>query len=266
MSADAKNGILDLKPVTTRLFGAPGAGSLGADFSGDAPSYQMNFNLKQFPIEEFFRTASLKQRAAGPVDFVAKLTTRGSSIAELRQALAGDVSLHGTGLRFIGSDLDDTFARFESSQTFGLADVGPVFLAGPLGLMVTKGYDFARLSQAGGSSSEIRMLVSEWKLTQGLARAHDVALTTNENRIALRGGLDFARDRFEDVSIALVDAGGCAIVKQRILGSFREPKVEKPNFIMTLTGPALRLLKKGAELVSGEPCDVFYAGSVVAPK
>jgi hypothetical protein len=194
------------------------------------------------------------------------LTTRGTTLAELKQAMAGRISLRGKGLTFYGSDLDRSFERFEASQTFSLVDVGAVFFAGPVGLLVTKGYDFAKLSQGDGGTSEISALVSDWKVERGVAHAQDVAMATKENRVALQGGLDVVNERFDDVTIALVDAKGCAIVRQRLRGTFREPVVERPNLLQSLAGPALRLLKKGGELLGGEtPCEVFYAGAVAAP-
>jgi len=42
--------------------------------------------------------------------------------------------------------------------------------------------------------------------------------------------------------------------------------VEPPNILMSLTGPARELLKKGRDLFSGGECEVFYAGSVAPPK
>lgn len=266
LSIDAKDGVFDVKPLTARLFGAPGSGSLRADFSAAVPSYQIEYAITQFSIEEFFRTSSLKQLATGRMDFSASLSTRGTSPKELRAAMNGRVSLRGKDLVFIGSDLDAAFARFETTQSFNLVDVGAMFFAGPLGLLLTKGYDFANLAAAAGGRSEIRTLVSDWKVEHGVAQAQDVAMVTKQNRVALRGGLDFVNDRFDDVFVALIDARGCAKVRQKIQGSFREPVLEKPNVIAALTGPALGLLKKGSELVFGEHCDVFYAGSLGAPK
>jgi len=265
-TADAKNGILELKPLTTRVFGTPGSGSVHADLAGPVPTYQIVYSLAQFPIEKFFEATSMKQMAAGRMDFSAHLSTHGKSAKDMRQAMKGTLSLRGKGLVFKGGDLDREFARFESSQTFDLLDVGAVFFVGPLGLLVTKGYDFATIAKGGQGSSEIRTIVSDWKVEGGVARAQDVAMATNENRIALQGGLDFVNERFDDVTIALVDAKGCVTVRQRIRGSFREPVMEKPNLLQSLAGPALRLLRKGGDLLGGQQCEVFYAGSVAAPK
>jgi len=52
---------------------------------------------------------------------------------------------------------------------------------------------------------------------------------------------------------------------QRISGIFEDPLVEQPSLFASLTGPARRLLQKGSELLGGR-CEVFYAGSVAAPR
>lgn len=264
-TADAKQGIVELKPLSTRLLGTPGQGSLRADFSGAVASYEIAYTLTQFPIEEFFSSMELKKLAGGRMDFSATLTTRGSTLAELKQAMAGRVSLRGKGLSFYGGDLDRAFERFEASQTFNLVDMGAVFFAGPLGLLVTKGYDFAQLSRGDDGTSEIRALVSDWKVERGVAHAQDVAMATKENRIALHGALDFVDERFDAVTVALLDLKGCAIVKQSVTGSFRAPVVDKPNAIEALAGPALRLLKKGTDALTGRQCEPFYSGAVAAP-
>jgi len=265
-SADMSNGVLDLKPLTTRVFDTQGVGSVHADFSGPVPLYQMGYTLSQFPIEAFFKTLSQKKIAAGRMDFSANLATQGSTVKEMQHGMKGQVSLRGKNLTLSGSDLDRAFERFESSQNFNLVDVGAFFFAGPLGLVVTKGYNFASVAQAQGGSSEIRTLVSDWTVERGFAQAQDVAMATKENRIALQGRLDFVNNQFDEVTMAMVDPKGCARVQQKIGGTFQNPAVEKPNIVASLAGPALRLLKKGGDLLSGGHCEVFYAGSVAAPK
>ena len=144
--------------------------------------------------------------------------------------------------------------------------MGALFLAGPLGLVATTCYDVASLSRGTGVGSEIGTLVCDWKVEHGVAQALDVATTTPKNRIALQGRLDFVNDRFDDVTVALIDAKGCATVEQKIRGSFGNPVVEQPGLLSSLAGPALNLLKQGRALLQSEHCDVFYAGSVAAPR
>ena len=266
VSADGKNGVFDLKPVTTRVFGAQGSGSIQADFSGAVPLYKVRYSLSQFHIEEYFKTLSPQKVAEGPMDFSANLSMRGKTVNEIRRTAEGQISLRGKNLTLKGSDLDLEFSRFESSQSFDLVDVGAFFVAGPLGLVVSKGYNFASIFRGSGGSSKIPTLVSDWKVERGVAHAQDVAMATNQNRIALHGGLDFVNERFNDVTMALIDAKGCARALQKIRGTFQKPVVEKPGIFKSLTGPALKLFKQGRDFFPGGECEVFYAGSVAPPK
>ncbi len=265
LTANGKNGVFELKLVAMRVFGAQGSGSIQADFSGSVPRYHVRYALPQFRIEEFFKALSPNRIANGQMDFSANLSMQGKTANELTRTADGETSLRGENLSLDGIDLDRVLSRFESSQNFNLVDVGAFFFAGPFGLAVTKGYNFASIFQGSGGRSEIRKLVSEWKVERGMAQARDVAMATNENRIALRGGLDFVNERFDDVTVALIDAKGCATVRQKIRGSFRQPAMEKPSIFMSLTGPARQLLKKGRGLFPGGECEVFYAGSVAPP-
>lgn len=266
LSATAKSGVFELTPVKARVFGTQSSGTIQADFTKDVPAFHVRYALTQFPIEEFFKVTSRPQVAAGRMDFSANLSMQGTTGKQWRQTAKGQVSLRGKDLTLTGSDLDQGLARFESSQNFSLVDVGAFFFVGPLGLVVTKGFDFATVLRDSPGTSEIQTLVSDWKVEHGVARAQDVAMATRKNRVALQGGLDFVDNRFDDVTVALIDAKGCATVHQDIHGSFDNPVVEKPNLLQSLAGPALRLLKKGSELLGGGQCKVFYAGSVAAPK
>jgi hypothetical protein len=98
-----------------------------------------------------------------------------------------------------------------------------------------------------------------------MARSKDVAMATNENRVALAGSLDFANERFEDVTMAVVDERGCVTMRQKIRGSFRNPEVEKVHVLRSVAGPVLNLFKQGKKLLGGK-CEVFYAGSVAPPQ
>lgn len=266
VTCKGEDGLFILHPVTMRLFGGQASGTIGADFSAPVPRYSIHAFLSKFKIEEYLKTLSAKKVAEGSMDFSATLSMRGSTARELKRTTGGEVSLRGKDLTLYGNDLDREFSRFESSQNFNLVDVGALFFAGPLGLALTKGFNFASTFQGSGGSSSISRLLSVWKVKRGVAQAKDVAMVTKQNRIALKGRIDFINERFDDVTIALIDARGCAKVKQKISGPFRNPLVERPNILMSLAGPVLNMLKQARELFTGGKCETFYAGSVPAPK
>lgn len=265
LSVDGRQGSYELAPVTMQLFGAEGKGRILARFSGAEPEYTVDLSLPRFRIEEFLKHLTPQEIARGPMDFSAQLSMRGSEVEELRRTATGRLALRGENLIFIGSDLDRMIARFESTQTFNLIDVGAFLFVGPVGLAATKGVQFATIFQGSGGDSEVRTLVSDWELEAGQARARDVALATRENRLALRGELDLVNERFANMTIALLDEQGCVVVKQQIHGPFRDPVVEQPSILASLTGPVRRLLQRGARLFPGGECEVFYTGSVAPP-
>ncbi|MBI5420590.1 MAG: AsmA family protein [Deltaproteobacteria bacterium] len=266
LSVVGKDGVLDVKPVTMRIFGGQGSGSIRADLSGPVPIYHVHYSLPKFRFEEFLKSLSPKKTAEGPMDFSANLSMRGKTAKEMTRTADGEVSLRGENLTFDGIDLDRVLSRYESSQSFNLVDVGAFFFAGPIGPALTKGYGFASIFQRTGGRSRIRKLVSDWKVERGVAHAKDVAMATHENRIALKGRLDFANERFDDVTVALIDGKGCARVRQKIRGSFGKPKVEEVSVLRSLAGPALKLFRQTRDLFPGGQCEPFYAGSVAPPK
>ncbi|MHB8404411.1 MAG: AsmA family protein [Gammaproteobacteria bacterium] len=266
VSASGKNGVFDLQPVTVHIFGARATGGMHADFTGAVAHYSSHYSLPQFQIAEFFKALSPQKVAEGRMDFSANLSLQGRTVADMRRTLEGQISLRGKNLTLEGQDLDKEISRFESSQHFNLVDIGAVFFAGPLGLVVTKGYNFASLGQGSGGNSQIRTLVSDWKIEHGVAQAQDVAMTTNKNRIALQGGLNFIDNKFDNVTVALINVKGCATVRQKISGSFQKPVVENQSLVKSLTGPVWKLLKMGRDIFPGGKCEVFYAGSVAPPK
>lgn len=91
-------------------------------------------------------------------------------------------------------------------------------------------------------------------------------MARREHRVALQGGLDFVHEQFQDVTVALLDAEGCATVKQSIRSGFQNPVVDQPSVLKTLAAPVQKLLKMGRELFPGGKCEVFYAGSVAPPQ
>jgi len=261
LAVDAQGGIFRFDPVTMQLFGGHGSGNVRADFTSSVPIYQVSYRLTQFRLEEFFKVLSPKSIGEGSMDFSATLSLRGKTTDAQLPTAAGVVALRGDNLRVAIGDLDEKLSRYESSQSFNLIDVGAFFFAGPLGLAVTKGYDFARVFQGAQGTTTIRTLVSQWQVEHGVAHATDVAMATRANRIALQGGLDFVSGQYDELTVAVIDAKGCARVQQKVHGPFMNPVVEAPGTLGTLTGPTRTLLRQARRLLGGK-CAVFYAGSV----
>ena len=265
-STRGKNGVLDIDPVAMRIFGGQGSGNMHADFSGNVPLLHVRFSLSKFRVEEFLKTASPKKTGEGPMDISADLSMRGTTAKEMKRTANGSVSLRGENLTLKGTDIDGVISRFEESQGFNIVDVGAYFFAGPFGSLLTKGYEFSSIYGSGSGSTRIRKLVSDWTVERGVAQAKDVAMATDRNRIALKGRLDFVGERFDDVTVALIDKNGCVRLRQKIYGPFNKPTVDKASTLETLAAPVLKLFQQTKKLLSGGKCEIFYAGSVAPPE
>jgi AsmA protein len=171
-----------------------------------------------------------KESIHGKLDLKSHLTMKGKNANEMTRTAQGEISLRGQNLVLQSLDLDRVLEKHEKSQRFNLVDVGAFFIAGPLGTVLTKGYDFGSVyKESLGGEGAIRKLISDWKVKNGIAEAEDVAFTTRKNRVALKRRLDFVHDRFEDVTVAVLNTNGCATYSQRIHGSFKKPQIDKPS-------------------------------------
>jgi uncharacterized protein involved in outer membrane biogenesis len=260
------DGVFALEPVTASIFEGHVSGSVEADYSSATPVYTLQSSLAGFDMSAYMTQLEPDQETAGKIDLEMNLSVRGTSWQEIRNSAAGSLSLNAAHLTIHGYDLDDELDDYAATQRFNLVDVGAVFLAGPLGLAVTRGHKFAGLLRGSKGRTEIEQMVSEWIVEDGVARAHDVAFRTPQHRIALTGALDFGEYQFLDMRVAVIDVHGCAIIVQRLSGHFREPRLEQPNVLVTVIGPLINLVKRGVKEITDKDCKAFYSGSMPHPE
>ncbi len=261
----ARDRRLEINPLTGQVFDGRLNARLESDLSGSSPAHALGLELAGFRVERFFETFQPGHAVEGSATFVAQLSFSGRLPSEMVADLNGQAGLFGTELVLHGQDLDEQLSRYASTQRFNLVDTAALFVAGPAGLAITRGYGFASLFGETDDRTPIRELVSEWDVAGGVATARDVALATAENRIALDGGLDFVNLQFRDMRVAVIDPEGCALVEQRIQGGFHDPKIEEPDVLVTLVAPFVDLLERGIALFTDSPCDPFYTGRVAHP-
>jgi hypothetical protein len=261
------NGVFDISHARMKVFGGTGSATLQADFTAAEPHFKIAYALSRFRIEELLQESPNAKKMVGLADFSADLTARGKTEVEVKRALSGQVSLSGANIGLNGIDIDGLLGSLERTQSFNLVDVGGFFLAGPMGTALTRGYNFAGLyGESQGGKGVISKLVSVWKVGGGVAEAVDVAMATKKHRIAVKGGLNFINDRFENVVVAVVDPRGCAAFSQKIHGPFSRPEIDKISTLKSLTSPLTSLLGMGKKLVEPGPCVPFYSGSVAPPE
>jgi len=262
----AKDGVFDISPFTISFFGGTEKGMIKADLTGDDPLLKVQFSATNFDFEKLAESFSKKKIMKGKMNFSLDIETGGKDSDEMKRRMRGEASLRGDNLLLYGIDLDSLLSTLQESQKFSLVDAGAFLLAGPFGAALTKGYDFAGLYKAmGRRQGIIKRLVSDWKIRNGVAEAEDVAFSTQRNRVAMKGRLDFVNNRFEDVTVAVLDEKGCATFSQKISGPFQKPRIEKISTLKTIARPAINLFEKAKKLIGIGKCEVFYNGSVRHP-
>ncbi|HEY4973147.1 MAG TPA: AsmA family protein, partial [Steroidobacteraceae bacterium] len=265
-SAKCANGVLETSDVTLRAFDGVGSAVVRADFAAATSAYRMHGTLSKFQLAQFSSNFSHKKIGEGLMEFSADLTMSGDDAEAMIASSEGKASLRGTDLTLEVGDLDDELSHYKATQRFDLVDLGAFVLAGPIGLAVTKGYDYAQVIHSSGGTTRVPIFISAWQVQRGVAQASDVAMSTKANRVALKGNLDFVNRDFQDVTVAVLNKRGCATVEQKVHGTFSHPDVDKPNVVTSLAGPALHLIKKAEHaLGAGEKCEVFYSGSLPPP-
>ncbi len=266
LDIDASHGLVTLANLRARLFDGTGEGSLTADYSEDMPVYDLRLSLRDFSLQQFLRQLSPDQQASGQLAFTTSLRTRGRSLDDWLAQLDGDATLRGDQLVIEGIDIDQELSRYQSTQRFNLVDLGALAFAGPVGIAATKGAGFARLFDRTDGSSTLTALISDWQIREGIARARDVAMATEKNRLVMLGEVDLGQRHFSDARVAVVDRHGCTIMTQGITGPFSAPRVESVSYVKALLGAPLDLLRQGLSLVeTDEECEPVYEGSVAAP-
>jgi hypothetical protein len=266
-SAACGNSVLQTNNVTLRAFGGAGNAAVRADFAGAVPSYRVYGTLSKLRLAQLSGNFSPKNIGDGLMDFSTELTMSGNDSKQMIASSDGQSSLRGSDLTLEVGDLDDKLTHYKATQRFDLADLGAFLLAGPIGIAVTKGYDYAKVVGSSGGSSQVRTFISQWHVEHGVAQAGDVALSTKANRVALKGKLDFVSSSFQDVTVAVLNPSGCATMEQKVHGPFSDPQIDKPNVVTSLAGPAVHLLKKAEHLLgAGSHCQVFYTGSLPPPQ
>ncbi len=262
-SVNVVNGAYEINSNALRLFGenAEGKAIITATPFTSIPSYKIIYNDVSFRAEKMLSVFMEDQVISGPLKLSFYVSSYGTEWDSIVSNMNGTINLSGKNLFLNGFDADEIIHDFKRSQNFNLVDLGAVLLAGPVGIAVTKGSDFARLLVFNsGKSTDIYELVSNWSVSNGVFEIKDAAFTTNTNRIALTGFIGFANKNI-DLTIALLDKSGCSVFSQQVYGNLDSPTLGKVKVVGTVLAPVTNLVDD----VTGKDCVVFYKGSVKHP-
>jgi uncharacterized protein involved in outer membrane biogenesis len=263
----ADKGVFYLKPLTVDIFGTRGEGDITANKSETDAEYKINLSVSKLDFEKLQESFGVKKLISGKGDLTASLTVEEREGRPFLKGMGGTMSLRGDNLITHTVDLDKVLSSYETSQEFNLVDVGAFFIAGPIGSVALKAYRYGDVYyQARGRQGTITQIISHWKIKGGVADAEDCALATRHNRVAFKGKLNLVSERYDNVTVALLDDKGCVKSKQTITGPFNNPQVGVVSAVESLGGSVMNLYRQGKRLIHVGKCEVFYNGSVKQPR
>ncbi len=263
----AEKGRFVFDAVTMELFGGKGSGTVIAEMNPSEPRYEITVKVPQCRVESLLEGLGKKKLLGGEAALAAHLLAAGRNEATLTKSLTGEVSLHGNDLVVYDMDVDQLIAKVEKTRRFSLIDLGAFFIAGPLGTVATKGYDFARVyQQSQEGHGTLERLVATWKIKDGIAEAADCAFATKKNRVAFVGSIDLLQETYQDAVVAVLDDRGCSRFTQRLSGLVASPHLLTMSTLQRLAGPLVGIFKSIQRSVAPTAeCEVVYNGSVQQP-
>lgn len=250
----AKDGNYEIDPLTLRAFDGKGEGSVWGSMTEAIPMVQVRYSLSRSRLENIFSAIGREEAPlGGTVDITANLFLKGEDPDAMAATVTGDISWKGNDLPVPGFDPDALLSGSGERDKISPVRTGALLLSVPPFTEATRGLTGTdNGTETEGGNGMIRSFVSNWSVQNGVYAAKDVALATTSHRLAITGRIDIPAERFDGVTIALLDGKGCVVAGQTVQGPFKNPS-ETP-------------LVQPEETAPEKECEVFYEGSLPPPE
>lgn len=257
----AKNGEFYISDISSDYQSESARGELVYKPYATPAMLSAEYRINEFSTDELFRRLNTDPLINGFVSMDLKLKAQSTNTEELLETLEGSVLVKGENLILYGLELDKLMYKIDRTQNFNLIDVAGLVVAGPLGLVVTKGANATSIFiNNKEDSTHINAVTSVLTVDSGIVILSDVAFSTVENRVALKGNIDLPKSAL-NIRAAIVDSNGVATWQQGVDGNFSDPKISEIKPVKSILKPIDNLVKDVFD-VDG---DVFYNGTVNHP-
>ncbi|WP_041960166.1 AsmA family protein [Sulfurospirillum arsenophilum] len=255
MPFEMKDGIAISENLQYTLFDTPVLGSSKFDLSGKQPKISLKSKIVGLKLASLSKELWNKDLLEGNANGEFKL----SFFAGDKSTLHGFVQLFGEEIVLKGYDLDKIASLLDPAQQNAHA------------------FNFGSLISGINAFKGGTTLIKEanTKLDMGYSEIHftDVALSTAQNRIAMKGIVNIVDEKLVNVKTALLNPKGCATLEQKFSGTFLNPSLKvDDSTITTLSNVVLSFSTKSKAIVPNTPkqndenCTVFYEGVIKHPQ
>jgi AsmA protein len=259
------HGLIEFSPLNANVFGGSVDGKLQVDMRGKVPKIAISETISHIELTQ--AAPQMKDRVTGKVDGSLELTASGLNPKSLTKTANGSFALHSESL-MTSINLDDLGSNL-IPHVPDLAHLASSLIPGRAAQQAGQvpGHEAA----PSGPKNAIRHLVSNWKITNGMAETQDVALATDKTKVAFKGDANLVTERYQNFYIATIDDKGCSKFKVEVTGSLDNPKPVLGAAARELAQPIIGSVGRFFSSALGQSpqakaqtgCDQFYSGSVI---
>lgn len=255
MSLEMKDAIVVSDNLKYTLFDTPIHGSGKFDLSGKQPKISIKSKIVGLKLASLSKAVWNKDMLEGNANGDLKLSCFLGDANTSKSTLNGFIHLYGESVILKGYDVDKIASVVDPSQK------GSKILS--LTSLIS--------DSTKGASSLLKEINTNIDIGYSEVKLSDVALSTENHRVAVKGAVNIVDEKFIDVKTALLDEKGCATFEQKFSGSFAKPSVKIDDATVTaLTNVALSFTTKSKAVQNNvkkqdDNCTAFYEGIVKHP-
>lgn len=252
MKGEMKEAILSVDSLKYTLFDSLVQGSLKLDVSGKVPKVSLKHKASSLNLSALSQNIFPKVPLDGVANAEAKLSFSLGDAAQFKHTLNGFVHIAGEKITLKGYAIDSMIEALNDPK------------------ILSEQLLFFGREPAEGITTLLKQLVSHVDIGYGKINLEDVAFSSAQHRVALRGALQMVEEKFLDLNVAIIDKNGCTTFEQTVVGTFAKPmlKVDK-TMAKNLINSALSLLEKTEtkedNATKKEACTPVYKGSIKHP-
>ncbi len=262
---DIRSGKAIIQTRSDHYFEGKQNGRILIDFTGKPYTVNIQSHIAGLDIGEFREAAHLSDVFFGNLDYDIEIGFRSFNWSRALKSMNGKIKISGKKMLLQGISLDNLVKEYKNNNTFDASGLAALFIAGPFGEVFTKNIQFAPLQSEDSVVMEnITRLVSNWSVHNGIARAEDVAFTTDRYRLALTGSLDLAGGKYDEVMISMLNKFGCPVIGLQMNGLFQSPEYEVVSNVSKWNISVDSFWKDMANSTR-KNCNSIYSGSVKPP-
>ena len=265
-----KDKIATISPLKLTIYNSQVLGKLVYNMNGKKPKIYIEDHIAKLDLKEVSKQFIKNKKISldGYVKTDIKLSMVGQTPKDIKRSLTGTLYVLGNNFGIKGVDLNKVFKSLDDAKSINKKDIAGFLVAGPLGVALSKGISGGNmLSGLDGGTTAVKKLVINAPIKRGIATLKDVAMKVGGTRVAVKGKIDLARERFIKVQAGVIGSNGCAKIAEDISGTFSKPKYSTKaltsgvvaNTVSSLFG---QFTKSSGSSTKKPKCKVFYKGSV----